>query len=73
MRSGADSGARLRIEFSEPDKVECERPVGMTLYALAELRGGGGQRRFSFVNWDEADDARLELEATNVNWGGVGT
>jgi hypothetical protein len=46
VRSGAASGARLRIEFSEPVKVECERPVGMTLYALAELRGGRGQRRF---------------------------
>jgi hypothetical protein len=45
----------------------------MTLYALAELRGGGGRRRFSFVNWDEADAARLELEASGIDWSIVGS
>jgi len=57
----------LRIEFSEPVEVELDRPVGMTLFALAELRHDGGRRRFSFVNWDETDDARLELAPTEIS------
>ena len=39
----------------------------MTLFALAELRHDGGRRRFSFVNWDETDDARLELAPTEIS------
>jgi hypothetical protein len=73
LRSGDASGAGLRIEFSEPAEVDRERSVGMTLYALAELRGGGGRRRFSFVDWDEADAARLELEASGIDWSIVGS
>ncbi len=61
LRSGDASRARLRIEFLDAVEVEHERAVGVTLYSLAELCGPGDRRRFSFVNWDEADDARLEL------------
>lgn len=49
-------GEAIRIEFARQSAVEQERPVGMVLYALAELASGNGRRRFSFVNWDEEDD-----------------
>ena len=68
VRCGNASQARLRIEFSDPVEVERKRAVGMTLYSLAELRGAGERRRFSFVNWDETDDARLEVEASAISW-----
>ena len=59
----------LQIEFEEPSEVEQERALGMTLYALAEETASeDGRRRFSFVNWDESDGARLDLNAANVRW-----
>jgi hypothetical protein len=64
-----DSGPRgLRFEFTEPSVVSEERPVGMTLYSLSEMQGEGGRRRFVFVNWDEEDEACLELDASDVRW-----
>jgi hypothetical protein len=68
LRRGEPSGHRLRIEFSEPTEVQHERPVGMVLYVLAELRGGDGRRRFAFANWDEADARQLGLEASGISW-----
>lgn len=66
VTDGTSSG--LQIEFDEPSEIEQERALGMTLYALAELASEGGLRRFSFVNWDESDSARLDLKAANVRW-----
>ena len=37
------------------------RPENMLLYALAEFRDAGGRIRFVFSNWDEDDDATLEI------------
>jgi hypothetical protein len=68
LRCGNASQARLRIELSDPVVVDQKHAVGMTLYSLAELRGAGDRRRFSVVNWDEDDDARLEVEASAVSW-----
>jgi hypothetical protein len=74
LLEGESSGRRWRIEFAEPGAVQREHPVGMRLYGLAELRGrGDGRRRFAFVNWDEADDRQLELEASDISWSVVGS
>jgi hypothetical protein len=35
----------------------------MMLYALSELHAEPPLRRFSFANWDDADEAFLEIEA----------
>ena len=59
----AEDGHRIRIHFSGVANVVANRPEGMTLYALTELKAQAPLRRFSFVNWDEKDDARLEVTA----------
>jgi|SRR5579884_1865667 len=68
LRTDFGRGPALRIEFDQPSAIDQHRAVGMTLYALAELSSENGRRRFQFVNWEEIDDARLELEATAVRW-----
>lgn len=59
-------GGMFRISFLGVQEVSSNRPEGMMLYALAEIKASEGSlRRFSFVNWNENDDARLELIATD--------
>jgi hypothetical protein len=58
--SGA-SGRRYPVEFSSVVNLRAVRPEGTLLYALAELPGERGARCFSFTNWDETADAKLEV------------
>jgi hypothetical protein len=55
------SGRRLEIEFSGVHEVRDHRSIGMRLYGLVEMTTEKPWRRFLFANWDEADDARLEI------------
>jgi hypothetical protein len=57
------SGRRLLVSFSDVQSTSSKRPEGMVLYALSEMRGAPPWRRFSFANWDETDDAYLEVVA----------
>jgi hypothetical protein len=57
------SGQWFVIQFDHVAWVKSLRPEGMTLYALAEFQGEGSIRRFVFANWDEDDDAFLEIGA----------
>lgn len=59
-----EDGRPFRILFFDVQRLEVNRAEGMLIYALAELKGDGAHRRFSFVNWHEKDDARLEVVAT---------
>ena len=61
------SGREYVVRFAGVTGLEAHRPEGMLLYALVELRSAGPKRRFAFGNWDEADDARLEVEAREVH------
>jgi hypothetical protein len=54
-----------RFRIRNVQHVESNRPEGMMLYAVAELRAAESTRHFSFINWDEKDDARLEIAATD--------
>ncbi len=36
------------------------------LYALSEMRAPAPLRRFAFANWDDDDDAILEIDAATV-------
>ena len=64
-----DEQTALRLLFRDVAHVEQERPVGMRLYALAELRSEDGtRRRFSFANSDEDSTCRLALLAADVRW-----
>jgi len=40
----------------------------MTIYALAEVKAEAPLRRFVFSNWDEDDDALLEVVARDFSW-----
>ena len=59
---GAD-GTPIALEFTGVTNVTAVRPEGMLLYGLAELRGPGAGRQFVFANWEEWDDAGLEIAA----------
>ena len=56
-------GRRVVFEFTGVREVKHNRPEGMLLYALSELREVAPLRRFSFVNWEEEDDGYLEVVA----------
>jgi hypothetical protein len=57
------SGRWFVLEFDEVAWVKSQCPEGMMLYALAEMQGEGTIRRFVFANWDDEDDAFLEIGA----------
>jgi hypothetical protein len=59
---GAD-GTPIALEFTGVTTVTAVRPEGMLLYGLAELRGPGAGRQFVFANWEEWDNAGLEIAA----------
>jgi hypothetical protein len=59
---GAD-GREIALEFTGVTALTAVRPEGMLLYGLAELRAEGPQRQFFFANWEEWDDAGLEITA----------
>jgi hypothetical protein len=63
-----EGGKRVEVEFSGVQAVTQSRPVGMTIYGLVEMTGAPPLRRFVFANWDETDDASLEIQATDVEW-----
>lgn len=56
------SGGELKIEFQEVVSVKSNRPEGMMLYALAEMKNPE-HRHFVFANWEDEDDACLEIVA----------
>lgn len=57
------SGRRFWVEFSGVESVKSNRPEGMVLYSLSEMEAPAPFRRFVFTNWDEKDDAYLEILA----------
>jgi hypothetical protein len=61
------SGKCFVVEFGGVRALRANRPVGMLLYALSELSGTPPLRRFSFANWDDDDDAFLEVDADAID------
>ncbi|HEY3579277.1 MAG TPA: hypothetical protein VGK82_02000 [Pyrinomonadaceae bacterium] len=59
-------GRVVVFEFNSVRHVKQNRPEGMLLYSLTELRESGGLRRFIFTNWEEDDEAFLEVTAMGV-------
>jgi hypothetical protein len=67
------SGRRFWVEFSGVESVKSSRPEGMMLYSLSEMKAPAPLRRFVFTNWDEDDDAFLEIVAQDFvisKWAG---
>ena len=56
-------GETLALEFSGVQALTAVHPEGMLLYGLAELDVEGAPRQFVFANWEEWDDAGLEIAA----------
>jgi hypothetical protein len=63
VRIRCASGKVFVAEFSGVQTVKSNKPEGMTLYGLTEMRTQSPQRRFVFANWDEKDEASLEIDA----------
>ena len=57
------SGRKYKVHFSGVRKCAANQPEGMMIYALCEMRTEPPHRRFLFGNWDEDDNATLEIEA----------
>ena len=57
------SGRRYTLDFNGVARLASNRAEGMTLYAVTEMEAPQPLRRFVFVNWDEKDDASLEVTA----------
>ncbi len=53
----------FRIEFDGVQSITSIRPEGMMVYSLSEMRAPAPIRHFMFTNWDEEDDATLEIWA----------
>ena len=67
VRVRGASGKIYVAEFPAGKPVRLNRPVGMLLYSLCELRADPPFRRFVFANWHENDDAALEIDAETLN------
>jgi len=62
----SQEGYRFRIRFQGVASIAANRAEGMMLYALSEMTAPPPLRRFVFANWDEDDDAFLEIVAAEV-------
>jgi hypothetical protein len=60
------SGRRFTVEFRGVQSVRSHRAEGLPLYSLSEMKAPAPWRRFVFTNWDEEDDAALEVIAREV-------
>ena len=64
----AGSGRRFEVRFFGVESLTQLRAEGMMLYALAEMEGEPPLRRFVFVNWDEDDEAQLDVLARDLDY-----
>jgi hypothetical protein len=60
------SGRHWSVEFRGVKSLNSNRPEGMLLYALSELKAPAPLRRFVFANWDEQDVGFLEIVANEI-------
>lgn len=65
VRICGDAGEVISAEFRGVTEVLATAAEGMMLYAVAEMRSGGPQRRFVFANWyapgEEGTERQLEV------------
>ena len=58
-------GDLIVVTFSGVSSVRQNRPIGMLLYSLSEMRSEGSGRAFSFANSEDGDEL-LEVVAESV-------
>jgi hypothetical protein len=56
----------VKVKFVEVKSVVSNRPEGMILYSISEMEEQLPFRKFVFANWDEEDDAYLEIVAKDL-------
>ena len=61
------SGGQFEIRFAGVASLTQHRAEGMMLYAVAEMKTDPPLRRFVFANWDDEDDASLEVVAREID------
>ncbi|TXK85771.1 hypothetical protein [Paenibacillus sp. N3.4] len=61
-------GEALVVRFYGVKTIHSNRPLGMMLYAISEMKCHDPLRKFIFGNWDERDDASLEIVAEQVDF-----
>jgi hypothetical protein len=64
----AETGRELEVVFYGVTALKQHRAEGMTLYALSEMDYEPPQRHFVFANWDDEDDAQLEVIARDFDF-----
>jgi hypothetical protein len=64
----AETGRELEVVFYGVASLTQHRAEGMTLYALSEMDYEAPQRHFLFANWDDEDDAQLEVIARDFDF-----
>jgi hypothetical protein len=57
---------QLLLRFAGVTEVKEYRAVGMMLYAVRQESINAQRQRFTFINWDDEDDAFLEVVANEV-------
>jgi hypothetical protein len=62
----APDGRRFVFAFNGVRSVKKNRVGGMVLYSLSEIEESPPYRRFVFTNWDEEDEAHLEVIAREI-------
>jgi hypothetical protein len=56
-------GQRFTVEFDEVESTVSNRPEGMKVYSMTEMKMKPPMRKLVFTNWDEEDGASLEVVA----------
>lgn len=63
IRVRGASGKVFVVDFSGVQDMRAKRPEGMLLYAVSAFAGRPPLRRFVFANWDDDNEAYLEVDA----------
>ena len=60
------SGKMLTVAFFGLKSIKSNKPEGMILYSLSEMRCDKQHRHFVFTNTEDEDDAYLEIVAEEI-------
>lgn len=55
----------LEFVFYDIKFIKENKPIGMWLYSIREMTTDNPYRYFNFLNWDEEDEAYLDIIAKN--------
>jgi hypothetical protein len=66
VRLVAHNGREIKVCFSGVKNLIADKPEGMMIYGLTELKAESPYRRFAFTNWDEDDKRSLEILARDL-------